>query len=600
MPTDPKRIRALRQKAEKLLLEAPENLALTSAKDLQGLVHSLSVYQIELEMQNDELRRSREELEQSRSEYADLYDFAPVGYLTLDENGLITRANLTGTNLLGIERSILLATPFVLFVSPESQDVFYFHLREVLDATTRQTCQLVLKRKDGTFFDAQLESIASRGNGVTVIRTMLTDITQQKRMEEELRTSRDELEQRVRERTAELADAYDSLREETRDRQHIEQELRQAQKMEALGTLTGGIAHDFNNILAAIIGFTEMICDHVPTESREAHHAARVLQAGIRGRELVQQMLTFSRKTEQEKKPLQLSGIVEETTAFLRASIPTTVRIKTDVRNPSSLIFGDPTQMRQVLTNLCTNASYAMRDKGGVLDIELNNYSISPSTDDPQGMKPGRYVRLIVRDTGTGMSADVMNRIFDPFFTTKKVGEGTGLGLSVVHGIVEQHDGYITVQSEPNVGSVFTVYFPRITGGPEIDEISDDEIPTGSERILFIDDEEALVEMGEGVLAGLGYDVTSRTSSREALVLLKKDVSRFDLIITDQTMPEMTGFELAKKILSIRPDMPIILWTGFSHQVDAETAKQAGIKAFVMKPLAKREIAKTIRKVLGG
>ena len=229
----------------------------------------------------------------------------------------------------------------------------------------------------------------------------------------------------MQERTAELADAHDSLREETRDRQHIEQELRQVQKMEALGTLTGGIAHDFNNILAAIIGFTEMIRDHVPAESREARHAARVLEAGIRGRELVRQMLTFSRKTEQERKPLQLSGIVEETTTFLRASIPTTVRIKTDVRS-TGLIFADPTQMRQILTNLCTNASYAMGDKGGVLDIELSNYSISPSNGDPHGMKPGRYVRLIVRDTGTGMSADVMDRIFDPFFTTKKVGGRDG------------------------------------------------------------------------------------------------------------------------------------------------------------------------------
>ena len=345
--------------------------------------------------------------------------------MTFNEKGLVTRANLTATGLLGIERSLILEKPFALFVHPVSQDTFYFHLRRVLEAATTQSCQLVLKKKDGTFLDAQLESIASQGNGVTVIRTILTDITEQKRVEEELRTSHDELEQRVQERTAELAHACESLREETQDRQRIEQELRQAQKMEALGTLTGGIAHDFNSILAAIIGFAEMIRDHVPAESREARHAARVLEAGIRGRELVRQMLTFSRKTEQEKKPLQLSGIVEETTTFLRASIPTTVRIKTDVRS-TGLIFADPTQMRQVLTNLCTNASYAMREKSGVLDIELSDHSISPSNGDPHGVKPGRYVRLIVRDTGAGMSADVMDRIFDPFFTTKKVGGRDG------------------------------------------------------------------------------------------------------------------------------------------------------------------------------
>ena len=207
-------------------------------------------------------------------------------------------------------------------------------------------------------------------------------------------------------------------------------------------------------------------------------------------------------------------------------------------------------------------------------------------------------MRLTVRDTGTGMSPDIMDKIFDPFFTTKKVGEGTGLGLSVVHGIVKQHDGYITVESEPGKGSTFTVYFPKIAGELETDAISDDELPTGSERILFVDDEEALVEMGEDILAELGYEVTSRMNSREALALFKLDPSRFDLVITDQTMPEMTGVELAKEILAIRADMPIIMCTGFSYVVDADKAKAAGIKAFAMKPLTKREIAKTIRKVL--
>ena len=248
--------------------------------------------------------------------------------------------------------------------------------------------------------------------------------------------------------------------------------------------------------------------------------------------------------------------------------------------------------------NLCTNAAHAMREKGGTLDIQVNNHSVSPSNGNPHGIKPGLYTRLTVRDTGTGMSPDIMDKIFDPFFTTKKLGEGTGLGLSVVHGIVKQSNGHITVESEPGRGSTFTVYFPQITGELEADAVSDDEIPTGSERILFIDDEEALVEMGEDILAELGYEVTSRMSSREALALFKADPSRFDLVITDQTMPEMTGVELAKEILALRADMPIIMCTGFSYAVNADKAKAAGIKAFAMKPLTKREIARTIRKVL--
>ncbi|MGD0661134.1 MAG: ATP-binding protein [Syntrophorhabdales bacterium] len=262
------------------------------------------------------------------------------------------------------------------------------------------------------------------------------------------------------------------------------------------------------------------------------------------------------------------------------------------------MILGDPTQIQQVLMNLCTNAAYAMQEKGGNLDIELSGHTVLPSNANPDGIAPGHYVKLIVRDTGTGIPAGIVDKIFDPFFTTKKVGEGTGLGLSVVHGIVKQHDGSITVISEPGKGSTFTVYFPRITGDLEADALHGDEIPTGCERILFVDDEEALVEMGEDILAELGYEVTSRMNGREALALLKPDPSRFDLVITDQTMPEMTGIDLAREILVLRSDMPIIMCTGFSYAVDADKAREAGIKAFAMKPLTKREIAKTIRKVL--
>ncbi len=422
------------------------------------------------------------------------------------------------------------------------------------------------------------------------------DITERKDAEEALRKARDELELRVQERTGELNRAYESLMEETRERERLEAQLRQAQKMEALGTLSGGIAHDFNNILAAIIGFTELVADHAAKGGRDERHLMRVMEASLRGRELVRQMLTFSRKTEQEKKPLRLSSIVKETVKLLRASTPTTISMRFTTKSESGLILGDPTRVQQVLMNLCTNASYAMREKGGVLDIELSDFSVSASA--ASEIPPGLYMRLVVRDTGAGMAPGVMERIFDPFFTTKKLGEGTGLGLSVVHGIVKQSGGYITVESEPDKGSVFSVYFPKVPEEPESDATSDDEVPTGSERILFVDDEEALVEMGEDILAELGYDVTSRLSSRDALDLFRLDPSRFDLVITDQTMPEMTGVELAKEILAIRTDMPVVMCTGFSHAVDADTAKAAGIRAFAMKPLTKKEIAKTIRKVL--
>jgi CheY-like chemotaxis protein len=279
------------------------------------------------------------------------------------------------------------------------------------------------------------------------------------------------------------------------------------------------------------------------------------------------------------------------------AAVPSSVNIKVDVASESGFIFADPVQVQQVLMNLCTNAAHAMREKGGTLDIKVDDFSPGPSSSD-FGIPPGLYMRLLVRDTGIGMPPHIMDRVFDPFFTTKGLGEGTGLGLSVVHGIVKQHDGHIRVESEPGKGSTFTVYIPQVPEELETDAADDDEIPRGCERILFVDDEEALVEMGEDILAELGYEVTSRMNGREALALFKLDPFRFDLVITDQTMPEMTGIDLAKEILAIRANLPIIMCTGFSHLVNADKATAVGIKAFAMKPLTKREIARTIRQVL--
>jgi PAS domain S-box-containing protein len=607
MPTDPKHIRALRQKAEKLLSDAPRNLALMSERDLQGLVHGLSVYQIELEMQNEELRRSREELEQSRSEYAALYDFAPVGYLTFDTRGLVTRVNLTACGLFGIERSFLLNTPIAALVHPESQDLFYFHTQKVLETTANQTCQLVLKRKGGTFFDAQLESVAAHVNGQPAVNAIVTDITEQKRTEEalelvsrKLNSAKHEVDRIVEERTAELKSAYESLRIETEERQRAEAQLRQAHKMEAVGTLAGGIAHDFNNILAAIMGFSEIAIDKTPEASPARSHMERVLRAGLRGRDLVRQILTFSRQTEHEKQPLKLVGVVREALALLRASLPSTVDIRANLEGTLGFVLADPVQMQQVVMNLCTNAAHAMRHAGGTIAVDLAGFSLpSPGNAPDPTMGPGFYARLSVTDTGEGMAPDIQGHIFDPFFTTKAAGEGTGLGLSVVHGIVANHGGAITVSSQPGKGSTFTVYLPKFveerSPGPA-DGVS--AIPRGHERILFVDDEKDLAAMSNEILTNLGYRVTATTGSREALALFRLHPSRFDLVISDQTMPYMTGIELAREVLAIRPDMPVILCTGYSQLVDADKAREAGIKAFVMKPLTKREIARTIREAL--
>ena len=454
-------------------------------------------------------------------------------------------------------------------------------------------------RRDGTplIVETHGRTIPYQGRQVRI--TAIRDITERKQMEEELRTSRDELEHRVQERTSELSQAYEKLAAEMTERTRVEEQLRQAHKMEALGRLSGGIAHDFNNILAIMMGFSELVKEKLPKGSQEEGHLQRVVEAGLRGREVIRQMLTFSHQMPREKKPLQLSGIVNDTLKFLRASIPSTISIRTKVEPESAPVLGDPVEIQQVLMNLCTNAAHAMRDKGGTLDVELSDYHVPPANARASSMEPGLYARLVVRDTGVGIAPEIRDKIFDPYFTTKKVGEGSGLGLSAVMGIVKHAHGSITVESAPGKGSTFTVYLPQVAQTAMIDEVLTVEpIPRGSERILFVDDEALVVMMGEGLLRGLGYEVTAKTSSRQALELLKQDPSRFDLVITDQTMPEMTGVELAKQILAVRPEVPVILCTGFSHLVDDDSAKAAGIKGFAMKPLTEGELARIVRQVL--
>ncbi|MBW2169460.1 MAG: response regulator, partial [Deltaproteobacteria bacterium] len=379
----------------------------------------------------------------------------------------------------------------------------------------------------------------------------------------------------------------------------LEAQLQQAQKMEAIGTLAGGIAHDFNNILAAIIGYTEIASLQVAEDDKAKESLKEVLKSGRRAADLVKQILAFSRKGEQERIPVQIGLIVKEALKLLRASLPTTIEIHQNIESDTGIVEADPTQIHQILMNLCTNAGHAMREEGGILEVTLTNVDIDARTiRQYPDMSPGPYLRLSVSDTGEGMTPEILGRIFDPYFTTKEVGEGTGLGLAVVHGIIKDHGGAITVYSEPGKGTTFHVYLPVIEKAAEPEKETLKPLPTGHERILFIDDEPGLVEIGRVMLGELGYDVVVRTSSIEALELFRIKPDEFELVITDMTMPKMTGDKLAKELMQIRPDIPIILCTGFSKRITEEKAKEIGIKAFVMKPLVMRDLANTVRKAL--
>jgi len=384
------------------------------------------------------------------------------------------------------------------------------------------------------------------------------------------------------------------------EKRKLEARLQRGQKMETIGTLAGGIAHDFNNILATIMGFTEISLYNLAKDTTLYNNLQQVLQAGWRAKDLIKQILTFSRPSSLKREPVEVKLIVNEALKLLRASLPSTIKIHRDIQS-DALVLADPTQIHQILMNLCANAGHAMRDTGGVLKVKLVNVELDADfmADHPD-MQPGTAINLTISDTGCGMPAQVLDRIFDPFFTTKETGEGTGMGLSVVHGIVRAINGAITAYSEPGQGSTFKVYLPVIEKRLE-PQLSDVEaVPTGNERILFIDDEPALAEIGKQTLETLGYDVTTRTSSIEALELFKTGPDRFDLVITDMTMPNMTGDILAGELMRIRPEILVILCTGYSARVNEQQALAMGIRAFVWKPVMTGEIATTVREVLDG
>ncbi len=379
----------------------------------------------------------------------------------------------------------------------------------------------------------------------------------------------------------------------------LESQLRQSQKLETIGTLAGGIAHDFNNILVPILIYSDMAVRSLGKDHPVHDDLMEVVASANRAKELVKQILTFSRQTEQECFPMEPSPIIKEAMKLMRASIPTTIEISQDIDPKCGTVLADPSQIHQVLMNLCTNAYHAMRDTVGVLTVALKPCVVDDSLADTHpGLITGDYVRLSVSDTGCGMDPKTLERIFEPFFTTKQVGDGTGLGLSVVHGIASKHGGTITVQSEPGKGSTFDVYFPRVRSGQATQTTAETPIMGGHEHILVVDDEPSVAATTKQVLERLGYTVTVRTSSIEALELFRHDPNRFDLVITDQTMPHMTGDCLAKELISVRLDIPIILMTGFSQAIDEERCRKLGFDLFLMKPLLPVDIARAVRAVL--
>ncbi len=489
---------------------------------------------------------------------------SPEAVIITDREGTIQFVNPAFETITGFARQEAIGRNPRILKSDAHDAAFYHNMWETLVQGDTWRGRIVNRKKDGTKYteEATISPVRSRGGKVMHYVAVKRDISRE-------------------------------LETETR--------LRQSQKMEAIGTLAGGIAHDFNNILTSAIGFTELALDEAAKGSRLEGYLKEIFIAGMRARDLVAQILTFARQSEETVKPVQVGMIVQEVVKLLRPSVPSSIDIRQTIESDGQ-IMADPTQIHQVCMNLCTNAVQAMEDRGGVLEIRVGDAPVNQGISGVHGnLAPGRYLVLAVSDTGCGIPPDIMETIFEPYFTTKGVGAGTGLGLSVVHGIVKSCGGEISVQSGPGNGAAFTIYLPRADAQKTMAETTDaPDLPTGTEHVLIVDDELVIAKMAAKALERRGYRTTIRTSSVEALALFQSKTDQFDLVITDMTMPNLTGELLAAEMLKLRPDLPVILCTGFSKKISDHTVAALGIRSLIMKPFSTRDLLNTVRRVLDG
>lgn len=519
-----------------------------------------------------ERKQAEEELARQKKLFETMFNTIPDGVVITDTNREIQLANKGMEDTFGYKPSELLGKTTAMLYA--DQDTYRHTGKAVLGQNTQ--------KRDDRYITCYRKNNGQEFPGET-FRAKLFD--ENKRWLGNLGIMRDISERIQQEEQGKM----------------LQRQLSQAQKMESIGTLAGGIAHDFNNILGAIIGYAEMIRDDCPAGSATSHDINQVLKAGSRAKDLVKQILAFSRQAATELVPLKPVSIVKEALSLLRSSLPATIVIEQDIDADVGMILAEPTQIHQILMNLCTNAFHAMETVGGTLTVALHRKVLT--TEDLHAtlhLRPGSFVQLSVQDTGSGIMPEIREKIFEPFFTTKKVGQGTGMGLAMVHGIVQSYGGAITCTSKPGEGTVFRVILPIIDDVALHGQDPVEQTPTGKEHILLIDDEQMLLELGRTMLERLGYEVTAVMGSVEGLATFQNEPELFDIVITDQTMPIITGIDLSQRILQMRPDIPIILCTGYSSLITEEKAKAMGIKGFAMKPLAKKDIARLIRKVLDG
>lgn len=555
----------LRDEAIKLLKQNPD-FSSQSSTDINELIQELNIHQTELLIQNEELKQAQIELAKISQDYESLYELAPCGYITLNRKGIISRINKAALKLLGEEYIRLNYTGFSSCIENGWGDLYHAALKNAATSGIKQCLDLKLKKNSEELLWIQIEIDALRDDEDQVIewRLVFMDVTQKYIAETKAKS--------------------------------LEIQLQQSRKLEAIGVLAGGIAHDFNNILYPIIGFSELTLQDLPENSSVKENVEDVLQGAKRAAELVRQILVFTSQKHKKVEPLLVQSIVKESLNFLRSTIPTNIEISKEIDSKPIYILGDPVQLYEVIMNLCTNAYQAMELVGGVLTVSVGEEQIENDINS-LGIKPGKYCKINIQDTGPGISEEHLNKIYDPYFTTKDVGKGSGLGLSVVHGIVNKHSGSIHVKSKPGE-TIFTVYFPITTKSEGSDrEVHECVSSACVERILFVDDEEAIVKLITRSLKILGYKIRGKTSSTEALEEFQENPYEFDIVITDMTMPNLLGTQLIGEIRKIRPDIPVILCSGYSKQINDDQIRELSISEYVNKPILIEELSKKIRNI---
>jgi two-component system, cell cycle sensor histidine kinase and response regulator CckA len=678
----------LRRRAEERLRGKPVDPSSLSADESRRLLHELQVHQIELEMQNDELRKAQEELEGSRVKYFDLYDMAPVGYFTVSEKGSILEANLRAAQLLGVEGNRLVKQPLTRYIVPEDQDVYYLHRKRLLETGARQVCELRMRRQDGSPFWARFETITARDgeDGPLVWRLALSDMTDRHRVEEELKASKERLVEaqivarlgyygldvvtgmwtcsNVFDEVFGIGDDYrrdvsgwsllvhpedrqsmlDYLLNEVlgkkqpfdreyrivrpsdqcvrwvhglgkfeydsrgkpvkmngtiqditeykqveEERRKLERQVQQAQKLESLGVLAGGIAHDFNNLLTVVLGHAELALNEISPMSPARRCLTEIMTAAQRAADLSLQMLAYAGKAAFTVERVGLRELVEEMEHLLKTAISKKAILNLSLERGLPPIEADPSQIRQIVMNLITNASEAIGDRSGVITVSVGatrcDAEYLQRAELHDDLAPGRYVHLEVTDTGSGMDAETQSRIFEPFFSTKFTGRG--LGLAAVLGIVRSHKGTIKVYSEPGKGTTFKVLFPAFTEAGDAIRSPESSPPAdwrGKGTILLVDDEESLISLGAQMLEHLGFTVLTAADGLQAVELYRKRGKEIDLVLMDLTMPRMDGAKAFGELRRLNPDVRVVLASGYAHEEVATRFAGKDLSGVLQKP----------------